>query len=369
MKKPTFNLRALLLPILFCLGLSATAQRTITGTVTGSDDNLGVPGASVIVKGSSPLIGTVTNLDGQFSINVPNDFNTLVISFTGMATQEIDVTGKTSVSVMLQSAATHLDAVVVIGYGSQRRREVTGAVSSVQAEAFNSGVRMSPVGLLQGQVAGLTIQRTGGGDPTNTGFAVQLRGFSTLDRGAGTSPLFVVDGIPVNNIDNISPNDILSMDVLKDGSAAAIYGTRGTNGVILITTRRGSNVGGGSPTTFEYNGFTSLSTRINRTGMATPEEFRNLSQLSGGAFESVVYVGPNGETYNTDWMREITRRNALTHQHNVSMSGATQNMSYRGSVTYKNAAGIARNNDRNELIGNLALDQTALDGWLDQNRL
>jgi TonB-linked SusC/RagA family outer membrane protein len=353
------NKKIVLSMVLLMFGLSTlSAQRTVTGTVISSDDNLGIPGASVVVKGSNPLIGTVTDFDGRFSISVPNDLTTLVFSFTGMATEERDVMGMSSITVTMGLTATNLDAVVVIGYGSQRRREVTGAVSSIQAADFNSGVRNSPIGLLQGQVAGLTIQRSGS-DPTNTGFAIQIRGFSTLDRGAGTSPLFVVDGIPVSSIDNISPNDILSMDVLKDGSAAAIYGTRGTNGVILITTRRGPGVQQTVPTTVEYSGFASISTRIKRTGMSTPSEFRNLATLSNDKFFPTIYTD-----HNTDWMKEVTHPVALTHQHNIAMSGASKGMSYRGSLNYKNSEGIARNNERQEFIGNLAMDQTALDGWL-----
>jgi len=362
MKKLIRNFRVLLLPILLLVGVSAMAQRTITGTVISADDNLGIPGAQVVVRGTTT--GTTTDFNGRFSMNVPSEATHLVFSFMGMETQEVAIGGRSTIDVTLASATLDLDAVVVIGFGSQRRREVTGSVASVSAEDFNPGIRQSPIGLLQGQVAGLTIQRTEGGNPTNTGFNVQIRGFSTLGVGAGSSPLFVVDGIPVNNIDNISPDDILSIDVLRDGSAAAIYGTRGTNGVILITTRRGAGPGQNVPTTVEYSGWVSVSTIKGGSGMASAEEFRNLSQLSGGRFNPVLWTGPNGETANTDWIREVTRPAAVSHHHNVAISGAGPNLSYRGSLTHRNQQGIARNNARNEFIGTIALDQRALDGWL-----
>ena len=150
---------------------------------------------------------------------------------------------------------------------------MTSSVASVKAEDFNAGVKTNPMGLLQGKVAGLNISRQTS-DPTSTGFSVQIRGFSTLDKGAGTSPLYIVDGVPVSNIDNIAPDEIASMDVLKDGSAAAIYGTRGTNGVIIITTKRGENFNDVPVTHVEYAGYASASFRNGDLGMATPEDIK-----------------------------------------------------------------------------------------------
>jgi TonB-linked SusC/RagA family outer membrane protein len=358
----------LLICLIFASIVIMQAQRTVTGTVISSDDNLGIPGVSVVVKGSSPIIGTSTDFDGHYSLSVPEG-TTLVFSYTGMTSKEVEIGSKSKVDVTMSSQATDLDAVVVIGYGSQKKKEVTGSVASVKQEDFNAGIKTSPMGLLQGKVAGLTIQRTGGGDPTNTGFNVQIRGFSTLDQGAGTSPLYIVDGIPVNNIDNIAPDDIASMDVLKDGSAAAIYGTRGTNGVIIITTKRGETANiTGSTCQIEYSGYISVSTRVLRTGMASPEEFRNLELISGGKYKPNIepiggWIG-DGKTYNTDWVKEMSRPAAITHSHNIAISGAAKNFSYRGAFAYKNAEGIAKNNNRSEIIAKLAADQTALNGWL-----
>ena len=188
-----------------------------------------VVGATVLEAGTTN--GASTGLDGDFVLKVSSAEAIVEVSCIGYATQTFKASELPAVITLSE------DAMVVIGYGSQKKKEVTGSVASVKAEDFNAGVKTSPVGLLQGKVAGLNIIRTTS-DPTSTGFSVQIRGFSTLDKGAGTSPLYIVDGVPVSNIDNISPDEIASMDVLKDGSAAAIYGTRGTNGVIIITTKR-----------------------------------------------------------------------------------------------------------------------------------
>ena len=220
------------------------------------------------------------------------------------------------------------------------------------------------MGLLQGKVAGLNIIKTTS-DPTSTGYNIQIRGFSTLDKGAGTSPLFIVDGVPVSNIDNISSDEIASMDVLKDGSAAAIYGTRGTNGVIIITTKRGENFEDVASTHVEYSGYASVSVKNGDLGMATPEQYRNLAELSGGKVKPALYTDAAGETYNTDWLSEVTRSAAIAHNHNVAIVGSSRKFNYRASVNYKNAEGIARNTNRNEMIAKIAAGQKALDGWLD----
>ena len=220
------------------------------------------------------------------------------------------------------------------------------------------------MGLLQGKVAGLNIIKTTS-DPTQTGYNIQIRGFSTLDKGTGTSPLFIVDGVPVSNIDNISADEISSMDVLKDGSAAAIYGTRGTNGVIIITTKRGDSFEDVASTHVEYSGYASVSFKNHKTGMATAEQFRSLEGLSGGLAVGNAYTGPDGEKYSTDWMKEVTRSAAITHNHNVAIVGAARKFNYRAAINYKDAQGIAKTTNRREIIAKLAAGQKALDGWLD----
>ncbi len=325
-------------------------------------DALGpVIGATVLEQGTTN--GTSTDIDGNYVLNVSSADAIVEISCIGYASQTFAASAVPAV-VTIAEDALFLDDVVVIGYGSQKKKEVTGSVASVKAEDFNAGVKTSPIGLLQGKVAGLNISRSTA-DPTSTGFNVQIRGFSTLDKGAGTSPLYIVDGVPVSSIDNISPDEIASMDVLKDGSAAAIYGTRGTNGVIIITTKRGENFSDIAQTRVEYSGYASASVKNGKTGMATPEEFVNLAEMTNGAITpTIIGKDENGNPVMTDWMSEITRKAAITHNHNVAITGSAQNFNYRASVSYKNAEGIAKNNEREEIIAKIAASQKALRGWL-----
>lgn len=322
-----------------------------------------VIGATVLEKGTTT--GASTGIDGDYSILVSGPDAIIEVSCIGYATQTFKAS-EVPAQIILTEDSLFLEEAVAIGYGSQKKKEVTGSVASIKSEDFNAGVKTSPIGLLQGKVAGLNISRTTS-DPTSTGFNVQIRGFSTLDKGAGTSPLYIVDGVPVSNIDNISPDEIASMDVLKDGSAAAIYGTRGTNGVIIITTKRGENFSDTAQTRVEYSGYASVSMRNGKTGMATPEEFINLEQISGGAISPTIFTDSEGNPYKTDWMSEITRKAAFTHSHNIAIIGSSKKFNYRASLNYKNAQGIARNNARDEIMAKIAASQTALDGWLNLN--
>ena len=326
------------------------------------EDSLGpVIGATVLEQGTTN--GTITDINGAYTLKVSSADALVEISCIGYATQVFPAS-QVPAKLLIEEDSVLLEDVVVIGYGSQKKKEVTSSVASVKAEDFNAGVKTNPMGLLQGKVAGLNISRQTS-DPTSTGFSVQIRGFSTLDKGAGTSPLYIVDGVPVSNIDNISPDEIASMDVLKDGSAAAIYGTRGTNGVIIITTKRGENFNDVPVTHVEYAGYASASFRNGDLGMATPEEFVNLNELSGGVITPTILKDEDGNPYMTDWMSEITRGAAITQSHNVAITGASSKFNYRASVSYKDAEGIARNNERNEVIAKIAASQKALDGWLN----
>ena len=320
-----------------------------------------VIGATVLEAGTTN--GASTGIDGDYILKVSSADAMVEVSCIGYATQTFKAS-ELPATVTLSEDAMFLDDVVVIGYGSQKKKEVTGSVASLKSEDFNAGVKNSPMGLLQGKVAGLNIIRTTS-DPTDTGYKIQIRGFSTLDKGAGTSPLYIVDGVPVSNIDNIAPDEIASMDVLKDGSAAAIYGTRGTNGVIIITTKRGDNFSDVANTRVEYSGYASVSVKNSDSGMATPEEFVNINSLSGGKMSSVIRRDDEGNYVLTDWMKEMTRPAAVTHNHNVAIVGSASKFNYRASVNYKNAEGIAKNNNREEIMAKIAASQKALDGWLE----
>jgi TonB-dependent SusC/RagA subfamily outer membrane receptor len=220
--------------VVFVLGLCAFSfgQRTISGVIIDAETSEPLIGANVLVTGTS--LGTITDIDGSYTLEVPDDAASLTISYTGYTDQVVPLGADNTVNVSL-SAGQLLDEVVVVGYGTQKEKEITSAVVSVSAEEFNKGPISDPAQLLQGKVAGLQIYNRGG-DP-NSNATIRMRGISTV--GANVEPLVVVDGIIGASLQNVDPNDIESVDVLKDGSAAAIYGSRGSSGVIIITTKKG----------------------------------------------------------------------------------------------------------------------------------
>lgn len=359
--KLKFSILASLIGILVCSFTLQAQQISVKGVVKDAGTGDAIIGANILEKGTTN--GTISNFDGEFTLSVKSNA-TLIVKYVGYKDVELPVAGKTNIIIQMNEDAVMLGEVVAIGYGSQKKKEVTGSVASVKAEEFNSGIKSNPIGLVQGKVAGVNIIKTTS-DPTSTGYNIQIRGFSTLDRGAGTSPLYIVDGIPVNNIDNISPDEIAAMDVLKDGSAAAIYGTRGTNGVIIITTKRGNNFGKEAKTNVEYSSYVSGSVRNGDLGMATAQDFRNLATISKGKVTPTIYSDGSGTDYNTDWVSELSRPVAISHNHNIAISGASKDCNYRASLNYKNAEGIAKNSNREELIGKIAASQKALEGWLE----
>lgn len=352
MKNFSTIVKTVLLSAFLFVGNALMAQITVSGTVIDGGLDEPIIGASVLEVGTTN--GTITDFDGNFELTVAPGA-TLQFSFVGFQTQTLKA--EKSMRIVLEEDNVMLQEVVAIGYGSQKKKEVTGSVASLKAEDFNAGVKASPVGLLQGKVAGLNISRTTA-DPTTTGYNIQIRGFSTLGKGTGNSPLYIVDGVPVSSIDNISPDEIASMDVLKDGSAAAIYGTRGTNGVIIITTKRGEGFADKAETHVEYAGYVNVAWVNSKLGMATADEFRQLSDWTNGQMKGTDHGA------STDWQAALTRTAALTHNHNLAIVGSHKNFNYRASINYKNAEGIAKNNGRQEIIAKLAADQKALNGWL-----
>ena len=283
--------------LLLMLGVQSFsfAQRTVTGTVKEAGTGEALIGATVLVKGTTH--GTITDIDGHFTLDVPAGSDVLEISYTGFGTEDVTIGNSNTVDVTL-TAGKALEEVVVTGYGSQRRKEVTSAVTSIKAEDFNKGAITSPAQLLQGKVPGLIIAKPNG-DP-NGGFSIRLRGLSTI--GGNTEPLIIVDGVPGASLSSVDPNDIESMDVLKDGSAAAIYGTRGSNGVILITTKKGIE----GKTTIEYSGIASSESLARTPDVMTAAEYKAVGGKDQGA--------------STDWFKTITR-SAIQHQHNLALSG------------------------------------------------
>ena len=249
MKKLSTRALTSLALVLF-VSVVAFTQRTISGTVADSD---GEPliGANVLEKGT--LNGTITDIDGSYSLEVA-DGATLLFSFTGFVVQEITI-GSSNVADVALAAGTFLEEIVVTGYGTQKIKEVTGSIASVKEDDFNKGAVHDVATLIQGKVAGLNITQVGG-DPNATP-EIRLRGVTTF--GANSAPLIVIDGVIGGSLDLIDPNDIASIDVLKDGSASAIYGTRGSSGVILVTTKKG--VAG--KTTINYNTYMEMNGALN----------------------------------------------------------------------------------------------------------
>ena len=228
------------------LGIMQAQERTITGKVTDKQIGETLIGVNV-THADDPSKGTVTDIDGNYQITVPDGVTSLSFSYVGYTTQVVEITSDV-INVKMQ-AGEQLEEVVVIGYGSQSAKEVTGAVTSVKEEDFNKGNINDPMQLIQGKVAGLSIAKPGN-DP-NQSYNIRLRGLSTF--GANTEPLIIIDGIQGANLNSVDPDDIASMDVLKDASATSIYGAQGASGVIIITTKKGTYVEGGKQNPFLGN--------------------------------------------------------------------------------------------------------------------
>lgn len=317
-------------------------QQTIEGVVTDSE---GVPllGVNVIEKGTRN--GVVTDFNGNYQITVTGADAILEFSYVGFQTKEVQVQSQTTISVTLQDDQAQLDEVVVVGYGTQRKEEITSAVSSVSEEEFNKGNITDVAQLIQGKVAGLSVARSGG-DP-NGGFTVRLRGLSTL--GANSQPLVVVDGQIGADMNSIDPNDIKSIDVLKDAASSAIYGTRGSAGVIIITTKSGSY---GAPL-ISFN-----------TALTIDDPFKFTPNMSAAEYRELGIGADYGE--NTNWYEEISRT-AISQTYNLSLSGGSDQSTYNASVNYRDNEGIAINTGFNQLNTRLNLTQRAFDDKLTFN--
>ena len=326
--------------ILLSFSLTALAQQKVTGKVK---DSSGEPviGASVVVKGNNTM-GTITDFDGNFMLDVPAK-SVLVISYIGYVTQEVPTAGKNSLEIVLKEDTKTLDEVVVIGYGTQRKGDVTSSVASVKADNFVKGAVKDVGQLIQGKVAGLAITNPNG-DPTGS-TQIRLRGTNTIG-GANTAPLVLIDGIP-GELGTVAPEDVESVDVLKDGSAAAIYGTRGTNGVILITTKQAKGV---DINQVEYNGYVSTSLIAKKLDMLNADEFRTLyPDQDHGA--------------DTDWIDEISRT-PVSHVHNLSLMGGNSKTNYIANLNYASRQGIMKKSDFESFQGRIEVTHRMFDDKL-----
>ncbi|MGM0945375.1 MAG: SusC/RagA family TonB-linked outer membrane protein [Bacteroidota bacterium] len=332
---------------------SKSLIQSISGTVT-DENGLPLPGATVLVKGTTN--GTVTDLDGNFSLDV-EDEAVLQISYVGYLLKEVVINDQSRFDIQLEPDATQLEEMVVVGYGTQKRSDVTGAIGSVKSEDFNRGVITNPVDLLQGKIAGVNITSTSGEPGANQN--VIIRGIGSLR--SGTQPLYVLDGFLLDNSDTgiasnplnfLNPNDIESIDVLKDASATALYGSRASNGVVVITTKKGK----AGMSQVNLSASTAWSSMAKKIDVFGADEFRQQVVAVGGALED--FGG------NTNWQDELTQV-GLSQDYNLSMSGAnSERFSYFASLGYQEQEGILKNSELKRYSGKLNMNQKAFEGRL-----
>jgi TonB-linked SusC/RagA family outer membrane protein len=325
----------------------AQDERKITGNLI-DDTKLPIVGASVTVKGTTKV--TSTGAGGSFSISAKTG-DKILFSFLGYQTKELTVTNASTYQVVISEASSSLTDVVVVGYGKSSRKALTSSISTVKGDDLNKGA-ISDVGqMLQGKVPGLNITRSG--DP-NRNAAIIMRGASTLREGA-QSPLFVIDGVVGADISILAPDDIASIDVLKDAAAAAIYGNRAANGVIMVTTKRG--VAGA--TQIAYNGYFGVENVSNRYDMMDADQLKAFLAKNNSALTPA-----NDKGANTNWQNEVQRSDALSYNHNISLSGGTEKTTYNASLNYFKQDGIIKTSDLNRFIGRIGIEQKALNDKL-----
>lgn len=314
-------------------------------------DETGEPiiGATVRVKGQSE--GTVSDFDGNFTLDVTDD-NTLQISYIGYQTQEFAVGKQHHFSIVLEEDKKILNEVVVIGYGTQKKGDITSSVGSVKSEDFTAGAINDAGQQIQGKIAGLSVTNPSG-NPVG-GTEISLRGNTTI-LGASTNPLILIDGVP-GDFNTVAPEDIESIDVLKDGSAAAIYGSRGTNGVVLITTKKSK---GNNINEVQYSGYLSLSTIAKKPDFCDADDYRQ--QIKDGLRDAAWDLGDN-----TNWIDAITRT-GLSHVHNISFKGGNAQTNYIFNVNYRNLQGIFKRSDKEEFQGRAEVNHSMFDDKLRFN--
>mgnify|MGYP005666348595 CR=1 FL=1 len=351
--------------IIFCLAFATPTHastnnwkietdKEVRGKVTGKDSPEGLPGVNIFVKGSTT--GTVTDIEGNYTITVPGDESILVFSYIGFISKEVTVGARTTIDVILDEDVKNLDEVVVIGYGTQRKSDITGAVTGLNEEQFNKGSITSPDQLLQGKIPGVNVVQNSG-EPGG-GISINIRGAGSIN--ASNSPLFVIDGLPIDNgrfnntgtegftetnssrnpLSSINPADIESIDVLKDASATAIYGARGANGVIIITTKKGA----AGKTKVNYDGYAGIQNVSNTVDLLSPEEYMQelnaIIDAGGGDPSQRVESIDNG---GTNWQEEIYADNAVVHSHNLSFSGGNEKTTFLASLNHFDQDGIIIN--------------------------
>jgi iron complex outermembrane receptor protein len=347
--------------LLFGLPMLVFSQVTVNGTVTDADSGEPLIGVNILVKGTST--GTVTDFDGKYEIDIPSEGSILVFSYTGYQSKDITIGKGVTYDVTLSSGEV-LEEVVVIGYGSVKRKDATGSLQSVSSEDFNRGNITGPQELLSGKVAGVSITTDGA---PGEGAKIRIRGETSLS--ASNDPLIVVDGVPLENygvsgsrnpLNIINPNDVESITVLKDASAAAIYGNRAAGGVILIKNKKGEV---GTGLRIGYNGNVSIANPTNKVPALNAEEFRQA--IEDNFAEDHPARTLMGDS-NTNW-QDLIYQQAVSHDHNLNLSGSFGWLPYRVSVGYSNIDGILKTDEFNRMTGNLSLNPGFFDNKLQVN--
>ena len=363
MKNNIFNLRAWLMVGLLMVGLTAFAQTTVQGTVVDAANGEPIIGASILEMGTTN--GTITDFDGNFVLNVKPGAK-LQISYMGYKTQELNA--QPNMSVKMGEDSELLEEVVVVGYGVVKKGDATGSVTAIKPDDMNKGLQTTAQDMLQGKIAGVNVVAADG-TPGGAG-SITIRGGASLN--ASNNPLIVIDGLAMdengiqgvaNPLSMVNPNDIESFTVLKDASATAIYGSRASNGVILITTKKGAK---GSKPKVSYSGNLSIGTLTNRTQVLTADQLRGYATALGHNEEKTNSLG----TASTDWQDQIYRTSVST-DHNISIMGGVKNnivdMPYRASVGYTLQNGAIKTSQMQRVTASLNLSPSFLDNHLNFN--
>ena len=332
----------------------AQQKKSVSGKVTDSSGTT-LPGVSVVVKGTT--LGVITDMDGKYSLSNLPENATLQFTFVGMKSQEIVVGEKTIIDIKLEDQTVGIEEVVAVGYGIQKKRDVTGSVISIKSEQFQNAPQTTIAQSLQGKMAGVQISQTSSSAEGNSN-QIQIRGVRSIT--AGGSPLIVVDGIPYSGIlSEINPNDIESIEVLKDASSAAIYGARAANGVILISTKKGL-IG---KTTVSYEGYYGLDVMAHTPEMMSAQEFYNFKVARKGVSSiTIAEQQEYAKGTDTDWLALATRT-GKREQHNISVSGGSENTKYFFSGSANKTQGLAQNDDFNRYTFRINIE-SAITSWL-----
>ncbi len=333
--------------------INANAEQTVSGTVRDAVNGNPLSGASINVRGSLQTV--LSDAKGSFTIVVPDNGSVLVISYVGYAPKTVTVGGSSVLDITLQPNSSDLGEVVVVGYGTQNKKDVTGSVKTLKSGEFNKGIINSPQQLLQGKVAGVNVT-SATGEPGGA-LGITIRGPGGVR--SGSTPLFVVDGLPLDNastgggdpLNFINPEDIESFDVLKDASATAIYGSRGANGVIIITTKKGK----AGISQLGFSASLGVSNLANKIPVFTVDEFRREVPRIGGTLDD--------KGGSTDW-QDLVTRTALTQNYNVTLSGGADKLVYYASFGAQRQEGIIRNNSLDRYTGRFNATQKFLDDRL-----